>query len=299
MRSSINSEGDQEEHAAAGKSEHARAGPAHRMVAVGPDPVGDRDHDQDQADGEGDVARPVDLRAPLRTAQLTQLHVGPDGSEQTDGHRDQEDQAPVDGSEQAAQDQSDEHAADADDVVDPERHAALVPRECVGEDRRRVGQQEGAANPLEEAQDHEVGGAGGTGHPVDREQQRRHRVDHESEVVDAHPAEHVAESPEADDQHARDDQIAEHHPQQVEAVARCQRVQLDAAEDVRHRDDRDRAVERREQNRECRIRQRDPFVVARQRSVAVFGRGQPAWHRTSISQVTFIFLPGPLKRRIL
>ena len=112
-----------------------------------------------------------------------------------------------------------------------------------------VGEQAGAADALDDAEDDQVGGAGAPGHPVDRQQQRGDRVDDEAEVVDAHAAVHVAEPPEADDQHARDDHVAEDHPQQVEAVRRDQRVEVDAAEDVRHRDQRDRRVERREQHR--------------------------------------------------
>ena len=56
-------------------------------------------------------------------------------------------------------------------------------------------------------------------------------------------------------------QVAEDHPQQVEAVRRHQRVELDAPEDVGHRDQRDRRVERREQHRERRVRERDPLVA--------------------------------------
>jgi hypothetical protein len=70
------------------------------------------------------------------------------------------------------------------------------------------------------------------------------RVDHEPEVVDLHPPEHVAQPAEADDQHAGHDQVAEHHPQQVEAVTGDQRIELDPAEDVGHRDQRDRGVQR-------------------------------------------------------
>jgi hypothetical protein len=49
--------------------------------------------------------------------------------------------------------------------------------------------------------------------------------------------------PEADDRDAGHDQVAEDHPEQVEAVRGDQRVEVDAAEDVRHRDQRDRGVE--------------------------------------------------------
>ena len=145
----------------------------------------------------------------------------------------------------------------------PERHPALVGREGVGEDRRRVGQQEGRADPLDDPEHDQVVAPGAPGHPVDGQQQRGDRVDDEAEVVHPHPAVHVAEAPEADDQHARDDQVAEDHPQQVEAVGRHQRIEVDAAEDVGHRDQRDRRVERRQQHPERRVRQRDPLVAVR------------------------------------
>jgi hypothetical protein len=63
-----------------------------------------------------------------------------------------------------------------------------------------------------------------------------------------------AEPAEADDQHAGHDEVAEDHPQQIEGVGRLQRVELDAAEDVRHRDQGDRGVERRQEHAERRVR---------------------------------------------
>ena len=64
-------------------------------------------------------------RGSLRSSQL---QVGPDGPEQPDRDRDQEHQSPVDRCQQAAQQQSDEHAADTDDVVDPK----AIPRWLTG-----------------------------------------------------------------------------------------------------------------------------------------------------------------------
>jgi hypothetical protein len=78
--------------------------------------------------------------------------------------------------------------------------------------------------------------AAGAGHPGDREQQREERVDHEAEVVHPDPAVHVAEPAQADHQHAGDHHEAEDHPEQVEAVARRQRVDPDATKDVRQGD---------------------------------------------------------------
>ena len=156
--------------------------------------------------------------------------------------------------------------ADPCDVVDAERQATLVGGERVGQDRRRVGQQARSADALHDTKQDEVCRAGAPGEPVDRQEQRSDRVDHEAEVVDPHPPEQVAEPAQADDQHACDHQEAEDHPQQVEAVARPQRVQVDAAEDVGHRDQRDRGVDRRQQHTQRRVRQGDPLVAVRPRA---------------------------------
>ena len=44
--------------------------PAHGVAAVGLDTVGDADHDGDETQGEGDVARPVDTGAAAHAALL-------------------------------------------------------------------------------------------------------------------------------------------------------------------------------------------------------------------------------------
>ena len=93
------------------------------------------------------------MRAGRRWAGLAELEVAEDGGEQADGHRDQEDEPPVDRGQHAAEDQPDERAAEGGGLVDPEGHAPLVVGEDVGEDGRRVGHQHGRAHPLEDAHD--------------------------------------------------------------------------------------------------------------------------------------------------
>ena len=80
-------------------------GPAHRVPPVGQQAVGDADQDEDQADGEGDVAEPVDLGRRAHAAVL-ELRVGHDGAEDADGYRDQEDQAPLDRGQHPAEHQA-------------------------------------------------------------------------------------------------------------------------------------------------------------------------------------------------
>ncbi len=76
----------------------------------------------------------------------------------------------------------------------PERHAALVGGERVGDDRRRVGQQERRADPLHDAEHDQIRRPRAPVHPVHRQHQRRERVDDEAEVVHLHPPVHVAQA---------------------------------------------------------------------------------------------------------
>ena len=253
-------ERDEQDDARHERADDERAPPAHRMAAVGADAVGDADHDRDQADGERDVAGPVDRRV-LARADLPQLQVRPDGAEDAERDRDEEDQAPVDRRQDAADDEADEEAADPDDIGDPEREPALVGGERVGEDRGGVGEQERGADALHDAEDDQPVGARTPVQPVDRQEERRDGEHEEAERVHAHAPVQVAEPAEADDEDARHDEEAEDHPEEVEAVARGERVEPDAAEDVGHRDEHDRGVDRREQHREGGVRERDPLVA--------------------------------------
>jgi hypothetical protein len=152
--------------------------------------------------------------------------------------------------------------------------ATLVDREGVGQDGAGVPDQEGAAHALHDAPDEQPEGSFVARHPVDGQEQRRGGVDDEAEVVHAHPAVHVAQAAEADHEHAAGDQVAEDQPQQVDAVAGHQRVELDTAEDVGHRDDQDRGVDGGQQDARRGVGQRDPLVVVihRDRRVGRAGR---------------------------
>jgi hypothetical protein len=79
---------------------------------------------------------------------------------------------------------------------------------------------------------------------VERQRDGPEREDDEAEVVDADPAEHVAEAAERHDQHRGHHQVAHQHPQQIADVSRRERVEADATEDGRQRDEDDRRVDR-------------------------------------------------------
>jgi hypothetical protein len=230
------------------------------VVAVGLDSVGDADHHRDQADGEGDISEPVDPRRATR-GEVAQLRVGPERAEHAERHRDQEHQSPLHRGEQAAEDQAEKGAGDCGDAVDAQRETALVLREGVGDDRARVGEQQRSADALADAHEDEPQRTGATAQPRRRERQREQRENGEAEVVHADTPVHVAEPSEAHHQHGGDHEKAEDHPQQVVGVARRERVDVDAAEDVRQRDQEDRGVDRREQHADGRVGEHDPLVV--------------------------------------
>ena len=94
------------------RGEHAETtGFVQPMVcsAVRLDAVGDADQDRAQAEGEGDVAPPVDPAA-VPLAVVAQPAVGPHGAEDADRHVDPEHRPPVQRRQQAAGDQADELA---------------------------------------------------------------------------------------------------------------------------------------------------------------------------------------------
>ena len=210
--------------------------------------------------GEGDVAPPVDA-AGLPFAVVTQLAVGPHRSEDPDRHVDPEHRAPIEGREQAAGRQADELAGERGDLVDAEREAALIDWKRVGQDRGRVRGQHRTADRLRHPPADEPQCAMATVVGIERQHDRRRREHHEAGVVDLHPAEHVAETADGDDEHRLDQPVAHDHPQQVADVAGRQRIEPDAAKDRRQRDEHDRTVEGRHEHGQRRIRQRDPLVA--------------------------------------
>jgi hypothetical protein len=142
-------------------------------------------------------------------AELVEAAVGPERAEDAERHRHQEHQVPLHRAEQGAQDEADELAADPGDLVQAERHPAVIGREGVGEDRCRVGQQHGPADGLQDPhrdQPERACGAVQPGHP---QQDGEHGEYRETQGVDPHPAEHVAQPAEGHHQHRRDQLVAQ------------------------------------------------------------------------------------------
>ena len=196
----------------------------------------------------------------LRT-DLVERDVGPDRAGDAERHADPEHRAPVPLREHAADHQAEERAGDRSDLVDPERGASLVDGEGVGEDRGGVGHEHRGAYSLDGAEGDEPLRACRTVPGDERERDGREREHEEAEVVDADPAVDVAEAPEGDDECGGHEQEPEQHPEQVAHVGRVERVEADAAEDGRQRDEHDRGVDGRHRHPERGVRQCDPLVA--------------------------------------
>jgi hypothetical protein len=194
-------------------------------------------------------------------AGLAEPQVSPQRAEHPDRHVDPEHRAPVDRRQQAARDQADELAGQPGDLVGTQREASPVGRKRVGQDRRRVRHQHGSAHRLQDPPADQPDGAPAGLERVKREQDRGEREHDETGVVDLHPAVHVAEAAEADHEHRLHEPVTHDHPQQVEDAAGSERVQPDATEDGRQRDDHDRAVERGHEHGGGGVRQRYPPVA--------------------------------------
>jgi hypothetical protein len=80
-------------------------------------------------------------------------------------------------------------------------------------------------------------------------------------VVDPDAAEHVAYSPDGDDEDGLHQPVAHDHPEQVADVARRERIEVDAPEDRRQRDDDDRTVELGHEHGGGGVRERHPLVA--------------------------------------
>ena len=192
---------------------------------------------------------------------VAQLEVRPDRAEETEGHRDEEHQAPLERGQHAAEDEAEEGAADGGDAVDAQGEAPFVGGERVGDDGVGVGEEEGATDALAHAHDDDPERGGGARHPRDRQQDREDREDGEAQRVHPHPTEDVAHATEAHHEHGGHEQEAHQDPEEVRGVAGREGIELDAAKDVGQGDEQDRTIDGGHEYADGRVGQRDPLVV--------------------------------------
>ena len=114
----------------------------------------------------------------------------------------------------------------------PRPQTALVSREGVGDDGRGVGEEHGPADPLAHPHDDQPDRPFGPTEPGDGQKDREDGEHGKAEVEDLHPAEHVADPAQGDDEHGQHHHEAHQHPQHVAGVAGRERVEVDPPEDV-------------------------------------------------------------------
>ena len=127
------------------------------------------------------------------------------------------------------------------------------------------------ADALEDAHDDQVHPGGVAGQPAHAQGEREEGEDGEAQVVHADPSVHVAQPAQRHHEHAGGDEEAQDHPEQVEALARLQRVDADAPEDVGQRNEDDGPVDRGHEHAQGGDEQGRPLVVVGQRRRS--GRG--------------------------
>src|SRR5690242_10681210 len=130
------------------------------------------------------------------------------------------------------------------------RQAELTAREGVGDDRGGVGEQERAADALQDSPEDQLGAAA-----REARAERGERKCQEAAHVGLLAAEEVREPPRGEHQHGGGDHVDEDHPDELEQAG------AKAALEVRQGDDQRARVDRREQHAEARARQSPPLVV--------------------------------------
>ena len=150
----------------------------------------------------------------------------------------------------AAEDRADHEADRGDHRVGPHRQAELLLGEGVGDQGGPVGEDEGAADPLDDPPEDQLGAVGG-----EAGAERGGGEDQEGADEGGLAAEEVGEAAGGEDQHGRGDHVGEDHPDQF------QQAGAERALEVRQGDDQRPRVGRDEQHPEAGAGERPPLVV--------------------------------------
>ena len=123
-------------------------------------------------------------------------------------------------------------------------------REGVGDERRRVREQERATDALHDPPQDQLGTVGG-----EAGAQRSEREDDEAAHVGAFAAKQVGETAGGEHEDGRGDHVGQDHPDELE------KGRPEASLEVRERDDQRARVDRGEEHPEARAGERPPLVV--------------------------------------
>ncbi len=137
----------------AGSSAAAAASPAMTIGSLQPEipPLGDAENEAGEADDEGRGAERVIAAALVGLGELAQDERAPGGAGEAERDVEPEDPVPGDGDQRAAEHRAEHEADGGDHRVGAHRQPELIVRERVGDQRGGVGEQERAADALEDA----------------------------------------------------------------------------------------------------------------------------------------------------
>ena len=184
------------------------------------------------------------------TASSRRTRGGPGGAEQGDRNVEPEDPVPGDADQGAAEDRADHQADRGDHRVGAHRHAELLAREGVGDEGGAVGEDEGAADSLQDPPEDQLGAVGG-----ESGAERGGGEDQEGGDEGGLAAEEVGEATGGEDQHGRGDHVGEDHPDQG------QEARPERPLEVRQGDDQRPRVGGHQQHAEAGAGQGPPLVV--------------------------------------
>jgi hypothetical protein len=224
--------------------DHQRAAPAGNAAA------GDPVDEPGQPDHEGEGAEQVEAADRVAAGQLAQDEGAPGGAGQGQRHVEPENPVPGDRYEGTAKHRPEHQADRRDHRVGSHRQPELLAREGVGHQGGPVGEDEGAADALEDAPGDQLGAAG-----REAGAQRGHPEDDEGADEGALAAEQVREPAGGEDQHCRGDHVGEDHPDELEQGRAERALQVGQGDDQRA------GVGCHQQHPEAGAGERPPLVV--------------------------------------
>ena len=182
--------------------------------------------------------------------ELAQDQRRPERAGERQRHVEPEDPVPGDRDQGAAEHRADHQPDRGDHRVGAHRQAELLAREGVGDEGGAVGEDEGAADPLQDPPEDQLGAVGG-----EAGAERGQAEDQEGADEGRLAAEEVGEAAGGEDQHGRGDHVGEDHPDQF------QQAGAERALEVRQGDDQRPRVGRHQQHPEAGAGERPPLVV--------------------------------------
>jgi hypothetical protein len=226
------------------RADHQTVVPARDAAAR--DPV----DESGEADHEGQGAGEVEAADGVALGELAQRVGGPGAAQQGKRHVEPEDPLPGDRDQGAAEHRADHQPDRGDHRVGAHRQPELLAGEGIGDEGGAVGEDEGAADPLQDPPEDQLGAVGG-----EAGAERGGGEDREGRDEGILAPEQVGEPAGGQDQHGRGDHVGEDHPDQFEQARAERPLEVGEGDDQRPRVGRD------EQHPEAGAGESPPLVV--------------------------------------